>query len=253
MPLSKASAENAQPGKIVDETDAAPDRAADTDAADAGAQFEHGGETATPNLPKVNSAGGMTTGGASGPGAGNFGSLDGKLGFGSFPQVKLDKADFVVGDNEGELKEFDFHAMGAQSRWIYKADKDTFFFTYDGVTSTAGQPISEIIADWKAQGKTLKEKREYQEVYGHILNGEFAHRMVILSVPPASVPRLSGLRAEIGAFKKTKEGKPCELNDVAIRVSVGPKITTKAKDTFYPWAFAFKSLREDYTEEATAE
>ncbi len=240
MPLKPGSTENAQPAKPVmqDET-SAPAASTDTP----GSAFEHGAD----NPPAVQSRPDAPTGAAgtaltNSGGASNskFGSMEGKLGFGAFPQVKLDKDMFAVGE-EGEIENFDFMPMGSQSRWIYKNTEDEFFFSYDKVNATDGRPVQTILDDWKAQGAALKESREYQEVYGYIKNGEFADRMVVLSIPPASVPRLAGLRAELQAMRGL------DLDAVVIRIEKGAKIKTKAGQTFYPWKFSYKCKKEDYT------
>jgi hypothetical protein len=239
MPLKKGSTENGQPA-MKDETAAAP---AATATATPGSQFEHN-ERETDPVPATVQA--PATALATQSSGGKFGSMDNKLAFGAFPQVKLDKDKFVVGE-EGEIDAFDFKPLGSQSRWIYKRDADEFFFTYDNVTATDGRPVQDILNDWKAEGTPLKERREYQEVYGYIMDGEFAERMVVLSIPPASVPRLAGLRAELQAMKNL------DLDQVIIHIEKGSKIKTKAGQTFYPWKFSFKSLASEYAAEGAEE
>ena len=175
-------------------------------------------------------------------GEGRFASMDGKLGFGAFPQVKLDKDKFVVGE-EGEIDSFDFKCLGSQSRWIYKRNKDEFFFTYDNVTATDGRMVQEILNEWKSEGEPMKERREYQEVYGYIMSGEHAERMVVLSIPPSSIPRLAGLRAELQAIRHL------DLDTVIIRIEKGAKIRTKSGETYYPWKFSFCAKADEYTPE----
>lgn len=239
MPLKKGSTESAQP-TMQDETSAAP---VDTKTADApGAQFEHSDRDTDPVPATVTPPPSVGTALAQPGSAGKFGSLDGKLGFGAFPQVKLDKDKFVVGE-EGELDGFDFKPMGSQSRWIYKRNQDEFFFTYDNQTATDGRPVQDILNDWKAEGEPLKERREYQEVYGYIMDGEFAERMVVLSIPPASVPRLAGLQAELQAMRGLN------LDMVIIHIEKGAKIKTKAGQTFYPWKFSYKCKTDEYKAE----
>ena len=238
MGLKNGSVENAQPA-MKDETKAAP---AAVDEAP-GAQFDHGTDAdpdnaRVPAAPAASAGGPLATQNATG--SARFGSLDNKLAFGAFPQVKLDKASFVVGDDEGELTQFDFKALGAQTRTIYKNVNDDFFFTYDNVTATDGKSVKQHLADWDAEGAKLKERRDYQEVYGYIMNGEFAERMVILSVPPASVPRLAGVRTEALALHGL------ELDQIILDIGVGGKIKTKAGQTFHPWSFKFKCKVTEY-------
>lgn len=241
MPLTKTEDQ-----KMKDETVAAQQV---EKAVEPGAEFEHGAASSLPasapasrpsSPPVPAGAGTALTAGAS---SGNkFGSLDAKLGYGAFPQVKLDKDMFAVGE-EGEIESFDFKALGSQSRWIYKSVNEELFFSYDNQTATDGRPVESILADWKADGDSLKERREYQEVYGYILNGEFADRMVVLSVPPASVPRLAGLQAELRAMRGL------ELGQIVMKIEKGAKIKTKAGQTFYPWKFSFVCATQDYKAE----
>lgn len=261
MGLKKPSAESVQPpAAMADDTEAAT--AEDTTHA-AGSNFDNDAGNNHP-LPATTTGGAVSTQVRGGSGEiGDFQSAAGKLGFGAFPQVKLDKASFVVGTDTKELDGFLFRALSSKSRWIYKANKETFFFSYDKVTAQDGRPIDTVLREWQMAGTPMKECREYQEVYGYIMDGEYAERMVVLSVPPASGPRFAGIMAEVSLKPELGtddkpiivDGQkvPLTLDKCVIKVSVGPKITTKAKDTFYPWAFSFHCQLDRYVPDDATE
>lgn len=252
MPLKQTSTTSTQPPKtVVDETEAAP-------ASDAtpGGEFSHGASESNDSLPASTTGGAIVNPSAPVVGGsgqrGDFTSASGKLAFGAFPQVKLDKDKFVVGDDtKNELDEFLFNPISSKSRWIYKRNKDEFFFSYDKEQTQDGRSVEAVLREWTAGGKSCESIREYQEVYGTILSeGEYKDRMVILSVPPASVPRFSAYIAELSL--RRNPDNPEDRNDclgphqTVVKIQKGPKITTKAKDTFYPWDFRFHALLTDF-------
>ena len=227
MALKPSNATSAQPGKpaaMQDETAAAP---VDT-ASPAGEEWDT--TDATPDSPVATTTGGPV---ATVDPNNKFASMEGQLGFGSFPQVKLDKDKFYVGD-EGNLEAFLFHPIQSQSRWIYKHGKNDFFFSYDhpdkpNARASDGKLVKDKLNEWKADGKTTWEIREYQELYGHILDGEFADRMVVLSIPPASIARFRGIFVEISSFRKLNP------DQVVLHINKGGLIKTRSGETFYPW------------------
>lgn len=232
MPLKTAKTESAQPpAAMVDETEAAPASHAEPTP---GAAFD------TADEQDVATTTGGSVAHAVDPSS-KFQGVEDKVGYGSFPQIKLDKDKFII--NDDEVDGFDFEPISSRPRWIHKANKETFVFSYDNHTATNGQLLSAVYADWKAAGYPSPEKREYQEVLGIIKSGDHTDEMVILSVPPASVPRLAGVMARL----RVTEG--LTLDQVILRIEKGAKITTKAKDTFYPWKFTSLGKKEDYVPE----
>lgn len=257
MALSRPSAQSAQPKAdakpaMQDET-----QPATTEDTTPGSRFNNDQQDSLPAT---------TTGGAVAPvkggsgATGDFDSVAGELGFGSFPQIKLDKDKFIAGnDQKNEMEEFDFRPMTSKARWIYKAQKDSkdFFFSYDQVQANDGTAVSQKLADWRAGGFMNPEIRKYQEVYGYIVSdGEYKDRMVILSVPPASAPRFAAYIAELSL--KRYDGQPVDDNNKPVplnpseticHITKGAKITTKDGNTFYPWEFKFlKRLAEHEAE-----
>ena len=170
-----------------------------------------------------------------------FEDLDGEIGFGSFPIVKLDKDKFEV-DGES-LDEFDCVMLQARNKWIYKVkngDEEDMFYSYDEQTDTSGRSIQDRYSQWAAEGYdvTKVEIRKYLEVMVKMLSGKLADSLALLSVPPASVKRFGGYRAEVAMAHKR------QLNSVITTCTKGTKVQINPKISFYPWNFKFKGAYE---------
>lgn len=163
-----------------------------------------------------------------------FDALDGKVGFGAFPNIKLDKDKFVV-DND-ELDSFDCVLQAVKSKYLYKADDDNLFYSYDKIRDTSGKLVSARLKEWSDEGFNTDEIeiKEYLEVVAMMKNTKLAGRFAILSIPPASARRISGYRMEIRAIHGVS------LDKVVTRCLKGSKVTV-GKNTFYPWDFSFIS------------
>lgn len=177
-----------------------------------------------------------------------FALLDDEIRFGSFPSIKLDKDKFIIGDKE-EVDEFTAHILSVREKWIYKAGRggdkkdEEIFYSYDQVVDTGGNNVAQRIADWQSQGLTMKETRKYVEIAVKMEDTSLAGGLALLSIPPVSVSRLAGFRRQMIALHN------CELDKILVKFSKGDKITTKAKDTFYPWQFTFVSKLDDAPDE----
>lgn len=168
-----------------------------------------------------------------------FSNLDDRMGFGSFPIIKLDKNLFALGDRDIGSEIF-VQLLGSRDKTFYKergkAKSEYMFYTYDNIKDISGRDVAAVLAEWKAKGIDWDTKA-YSECVAKLLKktatGFEAAGVVLLNVAPASVARLSGYRFEIKNFKHKKVGQ------VITRVFPGDKITTKTKETFYPWNFEF--------------
>lgn len=176
-----------------------------------------------------------------GTGAASFDDLDGQIGYGSFPMVKLEAGEFVC--ETKTLKEFACIMKSMRKKFLFKCDKDHTAYSYDRVHRQDGTPLREVFADWVSQGLLgrgqIPAQTEYAEVAALITDGFTPGRMVILSVPPASVRRLAGYKAE------TRVSAGLSLNEAVTFVRVGPKVTTKNKEIFFPWDFAYAGKAAD--------
>lgn len=184
----------------------------------------------------------VTTGNAGGVMAGlsgdGFDSLDNQIGFGSFPIIKLDKDKFDV--NGEQLDDFDCVMLQARSKWIHKVgekDNESIFYSYDNEHDTGGRTVTSRYAEWKNEGYDVKsvDVREYMEVMVKVIGTSLDGQLALLSVPPASVKRLGGYRAE------TRLSKGAKLNEVITKCTKAPLVKISAKVSFYPWNFKFVS------------
>lgn len=157
-----------------------------------------------------------------------FAGLD--FGFGSLPLVSLDQGAFKMSDGTSLGEEF--YCMMKQSRpkYLFKTalaqndPRHDLCYSYDGVTDTKGSPVEDKIRAWERMGISY-EKKSYLEVFATLVNGD----TVLLSIPPTSVRRFSGL---IGSIV----GKGLSVEDTWVKVFKGPKVTNVAVP-FTPWGF----------------
>lgn len=167
----------------------------------------------------------------------NFGELDDNIGYGSFPIVKLENGKLCFSDSDLEVENFECVILGVKKRWLYKSepgDEAEVFYSYDKQTDTAGRSVNVRLDEWKAEGYDPEkfEIKEYVETMAKVTSGEFANRLVLLSVPPASTKRLAGVKQELKFIHKLA------LDKSVIKVSVGKKVKV-GSTSFNPWNFDF--------------
>ncbi len=172
-----------------------------------------------------------------------FSDLDDQIGFGSFPIVKLDKTEFLINDETlGDGNAFTCRLLNGRKKILVKesGDQDTknLLYSYDGIHDTAGKLIEDRIAEWKADGVESVERKTYFEAAAQLIGGDRDQELVLLSIPPASVSRLSGYRASV----TMREGVP--LSDVITKCSKGAKVKIGNNITFYPWQFSVEPAGE---------
>lgn len=173
-----------------------------------------------------------------------FGALDGEIGFGSFPIIKLDKDKFDV--NGKEVEEFTCVMLSARDKWIHKVkegENEEIFYTYDRIVDTSNNSINDRYAGWIAagypvdeQGKLKVDVRKYVEVVVRMVDTEMAGTLALLSIPPASIKRLGGYRAEVSLAHKVS------LSQAHTKCVKGAKVQVSPKISFYPWNFKFAGL-----------
>lgn len=191
-----------------------------------------------------------------------FDNLGQEVGFGSFPIVKLDKAELVCADLNVTAKSIDGVIMKGRRKYLYKAsreqDEERLAYSYhdtdtDGNILTAdGRKLIDVIAEWKEDGKVDVVRSRYYECMLHVLDVECEKKsatedaraalvgeLVLTSIAPSSVQRLAGFQQKL----KLKKGQP-KLRDVVTRLSAGSKITPKKNpaNTYFPWDFKLLGL-----------
>ena len=162
-----------------------------------------------------------------------FDGLD--MGFGAFPMVALQNTGDFTSSGGWELgTEFDCVVMSSKNKYICKTkgtteDDEDFFYSYDKVVTTTGEPFETKTEEWKEKGWGY-EWKDYLEVSGQIHGGDHGGELILLSIPKTSIARFSGYLASI----KLKHG--CSPSEVITRIYRGDKVT-KSKYPFFPWAF----------------
>lgn len=194
----------------------------------------------------VNTGSGSLTPYEPSKGSASFDDLDENIGYGSFPLIKLEAGEFVM--EGGNVKEFQCVMKSMRKKFLFKCDKETTAYSYDRVHRQDGVPLEDVFREWRLAGKlsngAIPAMTEYAEVASLIVDGPLEGRMAILNIPPASVRRLAGYKAEL------KVGTGLNLDQAVTKVEVGPKVKTKSGDAFYPWDFGYAGKAEDLQVEA---
>lgn len=171
------------------------------------------------------------------------------LGFRSFAQIVNDKGELIV-KYHPSIEEIDAkegivgYVRQFKQRVCYKVNKnkyedlneDLLVYThwtgpgdkFNPPVTTSGEPLDEILADWKDRGYK-PERSEYMDVVVNVTDGPLSGEFVSVSISPTSVQAFSGTILKLGANCKK----------VKVRISVGKKVLgKKSGDSYYPWAFA---------------
>lgn len=173
-----------------------------------------------------------------------FNDLDEAIGYGSFPTVTLRGNVFDVDGKE--YPSLLVQMIQSRVKKVYKnggdtANKANMFFSTDGTTDGSGVKIEARLAQWVKDGypAVKHECREYREVMAKVMSTELEGSLVLLSISPKSVSRLSGYREELRVLKRKTP------TQVVTKLLPGNKVVTNGK-TFYPWQFKFERvLAED--------
>lgn len=172
-----------------------------------------------------------------------FDDLDGDVGYGSFPRVKLDSGTFWM-DDQTIGTEFVCNIFYIRNQYIWRMDDGDdddadVVWTYDDISqnpnalTTRGEPLGDILADWRAQGHN-PTRRDIYEASATIIGGQYDGALVLLSIPPTSKPRFAGYKVKVHQLMRTR------IPNVLTKVSAGSPIKSKkGSRTFQPWTFEF--------------
>lgn len=172
----------------------------------------------------------------------SFDGLEEELGFGSFPMMKLDKTEFIIGTTSFDAIEECVLLKGTKKH-LFKARKGDedgipLVYSYDGVYSVSGERLDDVFEEWREHGEMegAPIKSTYMEVLTHIIqagDGSMNGELVMANIAPQSLRTLSGYQARLGL-------KGLRLNQAVTRLQKGQKVTIKGSSkTFYPWDFKF--------------
>jgi len=165
----------------------------------------------------------------------------------SFPTITLPGEGYfqLSGDEDSNLgKKIEVMVLGSRSRYICKQDdsKDAdSFFSYDAdcKTKTDGSDATVILDQWAADSGEPNYRpviKKYLDVMAEVVGGEsegiqeMAGDTVILSIPPTSVSRLSGV-----LFRMKARGG--SVSSTPLICGVAKKRKTEGGG-FYPWEFS---------------
>ena len=180
-----------------------------------------------------------------------FNDLDDQIGFGSFPILILDKSEFTINDDSLGAQ-VDVILQQSRKKHLYKEggkeQSDYVVYSYDEpknadgsrksfdeINDTGGKPLSATFAEWAEDGVDISaiEHKQYSEAVALVLSeGKYRGQLVLLSVPPASIKRFAGYRAELKAVRR------CPIKEAVTRLCLGNKVKMD-KITFVPWNFKF--------------
>ena len=157
-----------------------------------------------------------------------------EVGYYSFINVKLDKGVFSTSEDvDLEEKKFTARLQESKARWAYTDSDDdeaNIIYSHDRVTAIDGTPLAATFDEWRAEGNEPTEKK-YVDLTAEILDGTLAGEIVVMSISPSSVPRLTGYLGRL-------QYKGLSIRDVTTEISVGKKVVPKVKsNSFYPWDF----------------
>ena len=179
-----------------------------------------------------------------------FGGL--KLGVRSYRLISL-KNEGVFEDMDGTNYGKTFRCRYLESKVKFTLNSEKFdavkkekltdvWFSYDGMTTTNGEQIRDLITKLEADGWQVSFK-EYLDAKVELLapGEEYDEELAVLSVSPQSVQKLAGcLERACRKFKIRPSELAEKVPDLILTVSVGEKVV-KTKSPFYPWSFSFSA------------
>jgi hypothetical protein len=167
----------------------------------------------------------------------------------SFDTIAL-KSSFEISKQPFDLVSFDVTIMQTTEKYLLvdaddnakKSERREIYYSRDGVSTTDGDPL-QIYAD-QIQGKGgIPQIKKYLDCLVQLhTNDKYNGKIVVLSISPTSVSRISGF-----FYQLKLQGKLDNLNELKIRVSRGQSRQNKKGDTYYLWQF---ELVEDQEQSA---
>jgi hypothetical protein len=154
------------------------------------------------------------------------------VGYHSFVTIKLPSDGiFATGDDEQVGTEIKVVLLQSKRKYVYNRDDDddAVLFSYDQVTTTSGESLSDALDEWKNEGAKVTEKH-YLDMQADVLDGELEGETVMLSIAPSSVQKLTGY---MGKLRR----KGLNPKETVTQLYVMDKVKTKGGKQFYPWGF----------------
>jgi hypothetical protein len=155
-----------------------------------------------------------------------------EVGYRSYITIKLPAEGIFTTSEEEEIgKSLLVTLQMSKRKYVYNRDDDDeqALFSYDQILTTTGESLEDALDVWKAEGATVTEKH-YLDVLADVQDGDLEGESVMLSVPPASVQKLTG---HMGKMRR----KGLNPREVITEIYVMDKVKTKTGKVFYPWGF----------------
>lgn len=163
-----------------------------------------------------------------------------ELGFGSFPILKIvNEGKFEDEDENDYGEQFVAVVQSTRIKHLYKqagVSEGDVSYSYDGVnllsaSENGAATVEALKAEYEELGYSL-EVKDYLEVVVTMQDPEsdFDGEMFILSIPPASRTKFSGVVA-------TMQLKGKDVKTTPILFSVGKKRKSKGGSNYFPWSF----------------
>jgi len=173
----------------------------------------------------------------------------------SFDTIAL-KSSFEISRQPFDLVAFDVTIMQSTEKYLLvdarsdeeknksKGEPLEIKYSRDGVNTTDGEPLQIYVEDMESKGG-IPQIKQYLDVLVQLhTNDKHNGKIVVLSIPPTSVSRVSGF-----FYQLKLQGKLDNLNELKIRVSRGQAKQNKNRQTYYLWQF---DLIEEKAEQAAA-
>jgi len=166
--------------------------------------------------------------------------LDGlQFDYSSFPIISLKGSSFEMKeDPDFNPNGFDVVVIKTTEKHILTDINDNNYqevkYSPDGITTTQGENISDVVAEMLEQGRNPQIKRYLDVMVQLKTNDKHNNKLAVLSISPTSVSRVSGFFYQL---KLQGQLSNTSLQDLKIHVSKGQVRTSKGGHNYRLWQF----------------
>ena len=166
--------------------------------------------------------------------------LDGlQFDYSSFPIISLKGSSFEMKeDPDFNPNGFDVIVIKTTEKHILTDINDNNYqevkYSPDGITTTQGENISDVVAEMLEQGRNPQIKRYLDVMVQLKTNDKHNNKLAVLSISPTSVSRVSGFFYQL---KLQGQLSNTSLQELKINVSKGQVRTSKGGHNYRLWQF----------------
>ena len=166
--------------------------------------------------------------------------LDGlQFDYSSFPIISLKGSSFEMKeDPDFNPNGFDVVVIKTTEKHILTDSNDKDYqevkYSPDGITTTQGESMSDVVAEMLEQGRNPQIKRYLDVMVQLKTNDKHNNKLAVLSISPTSVSRVSGFFYQL---KLQGQLSNTSLQDLKIHVSKGQVRTSKGGHNYRLWQF----------------